>query len=91
MLMPPLINGRLIRRYKRFLADVELDDGSVLTVHCPNSGSMLGCIGEGWPVHLSISENPNRKYPHTLEMIHNDRMVMDSPSPMTSIRLTAKS
>ena len=66
-----MINGRLIRRYKRFLADVELDDGAILTAHCPNSGSMLGCVGEGWPVHLSISENPKRKYPHTLEMIHN--------------------
>lgn len=66
-----MIPGRLIRRYKRFLADVELEDRSVLTVHCPNSGSMLGCIGEGWPVQLSISDSPKRKYPRTLEMIHN--------------------
>jgi len=71
MLMPPLINGRLLRRYKRFLADVEIDDGSVLTVHCPNSGSMLGCVGDGWPVKLSLSDSPRRKYPHTLEMVHN--------------------
>ena len=66
-----MISGRLIRRYKRFLADVELADGSVLTAHCPNSGSMLGCAGDGWPVQLSISDNQNRKYPHPLEMVHN--------------------
>ncbi len=66
-----MIEGRLIRRYKRFLADVEFDDGTKLTAHCPNSGSMLGCLGDGWPVMLSTSDNPKRKYPHTLEMVHN--------------------
>ena len=71
MRLPPMINGRLIRRYKRFLADVELDDGTKITAHCPNSGSMLGCVGDGWPVRLSLSDNPKRKYPHTWEMVHN--------------------
>jgi sugar fermentation stimulation protein A len=61
--------GILIRRYKRFLADVELEDGSTLTVHCPNSGSMLGCSEPGSPVMISHSANPGRKYPHTLEMV----------------------
>ena len=61
--------GTLIRRYKRFLADVELDKGKTITVHCPNSGSMLGCSEPGSPVMLSRSENPKRKYPHTLEMV----------------------
>ncbi len=65
----PLIPATLIRRYKRFLADVELADSSRITVHCPNSGSMLGCREPGMEVQLSLSDNPKRKYPHTLEMI----------------------
>lgn len=67
----PLVEGHLIRRYKRFLADVRLSDGSVITAHCPNSGSMKTCVGEDWPVRLSRSGNPRRKLPYTLEMVHN--------------------
>ncbi|HIJ78611.1 MAG: DNA/RNA nuclease SfsA [Desulfobulbaceae bacterium] len=59
----------LIKRYKRFLADVELADHSRLTVHCPNTGSMLGCKEPGLAVLISCSDNPKRKYPHTLEMV----------------------
>ena len=68
-----LIPATLIRRYKRFLADVRLEDGTDLTVHCPNSGSMTGCAGEGWPVMLSESQKPGRKYRHTWELVNNGR------------------
>jgi sugar fermentation stimulation protein A len=66
-----LMTANLIRRYKRFLADVRLTDGSELTVHCPNSGSMKACLGDGWPVLLSDSHNPKRKYRWTWELVHN--------------------
>jgi sugar fermentation stimulation protein A len=65
-----LITGRLIKRYKRFLADVDIDD-EVVTVHCPNTGPMTGCATPGWQVALSYSDNPRRKLPYTLEMIYN--------------------
>jgi len=69
----PLIPATLIARYKRFLADVELENGTVLTVHCPNSGSMKTCSEPGRPVMISDSGNPRRKLRHTLEMIRMGR------------------
>ena len=68
------IRGRLIRRYKRFLADVETDSGDVITVHCPNPGSMRGCATPGAAVRCSTSDNPRRKLRHTLEMIRDGRI-----------------
>ncbi len=65
----PLQPATLIKRYKRFLADVTTDNGLETTVHCPNSGSMRGCSEPGSPVMLSTSPNLKRKYPQTLEMI----------------------
>ena len=71
-----LIHGRLIRRYKRFLADVLLDDGSEVTAHCTNSGSMKSCLEEGAEVYLSPVDDPKRKTKYTWEMIHiNDDWV----------------
>jgi len=67
-----LVPGRLVRRYKRFLADVELTDGRVVTAHCPNSGSMLGCALPGSPVLLSRSVNPSRRLPYTWELVQVD-------------------
>jgi sugar fermentation stimulation protein A len=67
--LPQLIPGLLINRYKRFLADIELENGNIITVHCPNSGSMKGCATPGSPVLLSQSSNPGRKYPFTWELV----------------------
>ncbi len=67
----PLVSGRLLRRYQRFLADVRLDDGSVVTAHCPNSGRMTSCTGDGWPVLLSRATNPRRRLAYTWELVHN--------------------
>ncbi len=65
----PLVHGYLIKRYKRFLADIKLDDGSIVTAHCTNSGSMKSCIEEGAEVYISDSMNPARKTHYTWEMI----------------------
>jgi sugar fermentation stimulation protein A len=67
------LTAKLVRRYKRFLADVETPDGSILTVHCPNPGSMLGCSTPGAAVRCSSSDDPRRKLQHTLEMIRCGR------------------
>lgn len=68
----PLIRGRLVKRYKRFLADVTLDSGELVTATCPNTGSMLGLALPGATVWLSVSANPTRKYPHTWELVEAD-------------------
>lgn len=65
----PLLRGRLVKRYKRFLADVILDSGETVTTTCPNTGSMMGLLTPGATVWLSESDSPTRKYKHTWELV----------------------
>ena len=65
----PLIRGRLIKRYKRFLADIELENGEVIIAHCANPGSMLYLKDPGAEVWVSPAQNPNRKLKYTWEII----------------------
>lgn len=66
---PELRSATFLRRYKRFLVDVRLDNGEEITVHCPNTGRMTNCLVEGSPCWLSDSQNPKRKYRYSLEWV----------------------
>ena len=72
----PLIAGTLLKRYKRFLADVRLDEGAIVTAHTPNTGSMRGCAEPGSRVWLRDSGNPARKYPLSWELVQTAAGVM---------------
>lgn len=72
----PVIRGTLVRRYKRFLADVVLEDGTETTVHCPNTGSMMGCCTPGSTVWLLPASNTARKYPLGWELVEVEPAVL---------------
>jgi sugar fermentation stimulation protein A len=66
---PTLLSGRLLRRYKRFLADITIESGHEMTIHCPNPGAMTGCDAPGSRIWYSTSTNSARKYRHSLELV----------------------
>ena len=70
-LQQPARFGTLIKRYKRFLCDVKLDSGDIITAHCPNPGRMISCSEPGSRVRLTFFEGTKRKYDHRLDLVHN--------------------
>lgn len=80
----PLLPGILLKRYKRFLADIRLPDGSVVTAHTPNTGSMLQCAVPGFAVLISRSDNPKRTLRYTLELIRVNGYWVDTHTQRTN-------
>jgi sugar fermentation stimulation protein A len=72
LLLQPLVHGRLVSRYKRFFADLVLDDGREITAHCPNPGAMLGVREPGQGAWVSWSDDPKRKLAYTLQLVEQD-------------------
>ena len=90
----PLVQGRLVQRYKRFLADIQLEDGSVITAHCPNPGAMIGLNMPGLTCWLSYDPSPKRKLPNTWELVvvpsENGTLVIVGLNTLLPNRLVAE-
>lgn len=87
---PELIHGKLIKRYKRFLADIILDDGQEITAHVPNTGAMTSCIEENCSVWVSFHDNPKRKLKYTLELTQmNEQLICTNTGVANKIAIEA--
>jgi len=85
-----LIHGKLIKRYKRFLADITLDDGQTITAHVPNSGAMTSCIEENCDVWVTFHDNPKRKLKYTLELTKmNNNLICTNTGVANKIAIEA--
>ena len=90
MNFPELIHGKLIKRYKRFLADIILDDGQEITAHVPNTGAMTSCIEENCSVWVSFHDNPKRKLKYTLELTQmNEQLICTNTGVANKIAIEA--
>ena len=90
LMWPQLTQGILVKRYKRFLADVTLANGKTVTAHCPNTGSMTKCSEPGRTVYLSVHDNPKRKLKYTWELIQMPESLV-GVNTMVPNRLVKKS
>ena len=85
-----LIEGKLLKRYKRFLADIKLNSGEIITAHVPNSGAMTSCIEEGCNVWVTFHDNPKRKLKYTLELTQmNDNLICTNTNVANKIAVEA--
>ncbi|OFZ17118.1 MAG: hypothetical protein A2X86_01305 [Bdellovibrionales bacterium GWA2_49_15] len=84
MQFPTLIRGKILKRYKRFFTDLELDGGEVITAHTPNTGSMRTCLAPGMVGLVSERRGPTRKLPYTLEMTFNGESYIGVNTSLTN-------
>jgi len=90
MEFPKLYHGKLIKRYKRFLADIILDDGQEITAHVPNSGAMTSCIEQNCSVWVTFHDNPKRKLKYTLELTQmNEHLICTNTGVANKIAIEA--
>ncbi len=84
MRLPPLQQGKILKRYKRFFTDLQLSNGEVVTAHTPNTGSMRSCLTPGMDALVSEKRTPERKLPYTLEMTSNGESYIGVNTSLTN-------